>query len=397
MAGGKFCPKCGFGNPPERGACLMCYARLDQKGGGRQCPHCGGEVSANATFCATCGGALVEGVTAVPGTLAMAALLMETGGEVFAGGGYHEPAAAPAAEHLDDFAAVGESEIPSGTVSDIPSGTVSEIPSGTISEIPSGTVSEIPSGTISEIPSGTVSEVLAEEAAAPFAPVGVEEEEEMFVPPPPGLVAAEEAAPPSPPPAAEEFAPPPPPPPEEFAPPPPPPLEDEGFAPPPPPPDMMDLSEEPPPAPPAPAAIAGASGGPETADFDFGDWALELPEEEIDGICQAIRNHEAFVTPTACRRPSFQLISDCLYDADKFRWGPDNFTATVWSMVAPVDIPLSVLLDHFIPSLGGIERIKSTFRTGTGRKYGPDFIDRGLQIGMLIYRRLCEEMGRGSA
>jgi hypothetical protein len=33
----------------------------------------------------------------------------------------------------------------------------------------------------------------------------------------------------------------------------------------------------------------------------------------------------------------------------------------------------------------GIARIKSTFRTPTGKKYGPQFIDIGLAIGKELY------------
>ena len=62
------------------------------------------------------------------------------------------------------------------------------------------------------------------------------------------------------------------------------------------------------------------------APFDFSP-------PEVDAICYAIRSHEAFqhIQPP----PSIEagLISDCLYDADKFRWGPDNFTDTLWDMV----------------------------------------------------------------
>jgi len=121
---------------------------------------------------------------------------------------------------------------------------------------------------------------------------------------------------------------------------------------------------------------------------------------EVKAVTAAIRNHEAFKVAEELEEPACRLLSDSLYDADKFRWGPDNFTRTVWSMAAPFDITLEALLEHFLPSMGGIERIKSTFRTATGRRYGPDFIERGLEIGMRIYRRLTaelegrEEMGR---
>lgn len=129
-----------------------------------------------------------------------------------------------------------------------------------------------------------------------------------------------------------------------------------------------------------------ARKGAEAAALILAD--CELEDWEIRAVVVAIRNHEAFKDIEEIEEPAVRLISDALYDADKFRWGPDNFTQTVWSMIAPIDIPLSALLDHFVPSMGGIERIRSTFRTPTGREYGPDFIDRGLEIGMGIYNRL---------
>jgi len=83
-----------------------------------------------------------------------------------------------------------------------------------------------------------------------------------------------------------------------------------------------------------------------------------------------------------------QLISDALYDADKFRWGPDNFTETLWAMIIPRKTPLPVLLSRFLSRLEGIENIRTTFRTPTGREYGPDFIDRGLLIGRRLHAAL---------
>jgi hypothetical protein len=43
-------------------------------------------------------------------------------------------------------------------------------------------------------------------------------------------------------------------------------------------------------------------------------------------IVAAIRNHEAFRKILESEDKSARLVSDSLYDADKFRWGPDNFT-----------------------------------------------------------------------
>ena len=43
---------------------------------------------------------------------------------------------------------------------------------------------------------------------------------------------------------------------------------------------------------------------------------------EVDDICRAIRNHEAFKKTVKASTSEGALVSDCLYDADKFRWGP---------------------------------------------------------------------------
>jgi hypothetical protein len=122
---------------------------------------------------------------------------------------------------------------------------------------------------------------------------------------------------------------------------------------------------------------------------------FDLDEGECRAIARAIRNHEAF-RPIAPLADGFQqLLSDALYDADKFRWGPDNFTDTVWAMVSRSQVPLSVLIEHFLPSMKGIERIKDTFRTETGKEYGPDFIMRGLEIGNRLYRELSGKSEEG--
>jgi hypothetical protein len=134
-----------------------------------------------------------------------------------------------------------------------------------------------------------------------------------------------------------------------------------------------------------------ARRGAEEAEMILREFDLE--DKERRAIVQAIGNHEAFKPAQPLDDPTLQVLSDALYDADKFRWGPDNFTETVWMMVAPMNVPLSSLMDHYMPSLKGIERITDTFRTRTGREYGPDFIVRGLEIGQKIYEELAGDAG----
>lgn len=111
------------------------------------------------------------------------------------------------------------------------------------------------------------------------------------------------------------------------------------------------------------------------------------PDEERY-IVEAIANHEAFIEPKVTDSPIGQVISDVLYDADKFRWGPDNFTVTLWQMLRFSQAPVGRLIRRFPKGMKEIARIKDTFRSVAGKTYGPEFIDLGLQIGERIYQFL---------
>jgi len=120
-----------------------------------------------------------------------------------------------------------------------------------------------------------------------------------------------------------------------------------------------------------------------------------LTADEIAGVCQAIRNHEAFIPPEPCSRPWCQLLSDCLYDADKFRWGPDTFTHTLWYMVHQKGLTLQELIENFPWGISGVVRIKETFRTNTGKHFGPQIIESGVSIGREIYHYLIKHYREG--
>jgi hypothetical protein len=116
--------------------------------------------------------------------------------------------------------------------------------------------------------------------------------------------------------------------------------------------------------------------------------SFPLRDGECADITRAIRNHEAFRPFRTDAGPAARLLSDALYDADKFRWGPDNFTETLWAMIIPRGIPLQTLLPRFLNGIEGVRKVRESFRTATGREYGPDFIDRGLEIGRRLYEEL---------
>ena len=134
----------------------------------------------------------------------------------------------------------------------------------------------------------------------------------------------------------------------------------------------------------------------------------DLSQDDICFICNAIREHEAFKQNVGKKKgncsanndkgyedyaadngkfpliSNASLLSGALYDADKFRWGPDNFTHTVWDMVMFSDTPFEEFKKRYPSGMAKIAEIKDTFRTNTGRKYGPEFIDLGIKTGQSL-------------
>jgi hypothetical protein len=122
-----------------------------------------------------------------------------------------------------------------------------------------------------------------------------------------------------------------------------------------------------------------AACGAEKAREILQDYGLSA--ENRAAICLAIKNHEAFQPVIECPDREGTLLSGCLYDADKFRWGPDNFTHTVWEMVSFANIPIETFMRKYPEAMRRLAGISATFRTETGKSYGPEFIDQGLEIG----------------
>jgi hypothetical protein len=108
---------------------------------------------------------------------------------------------------------------------------------------------------------------------------------------------------------------------------------------------------------------------------------FKRPAAEIEAVCYAIANHEAFQHIQAPPSDLAHMVANCLYDADKFRWGPDNFTHTLWDMVASFNPPLSAFVARYPGGMQKLEEIKVTFRSLTGRRFGPQMINFGIDIG----------------
>jgi hypothetical protein len=131
-----------------------------------------------------------------------------------------------------------------------------------------------------------------------------------------------------------------------------------------------------------------AECGAEKAENILRDFSLS--KNEIDCVSGAIRNHEAFSPAKTASRRWAQLISDCLYDADKFRWGADTFTHTLWHLMNHQCLSPRDIIEKFPWGMTGTVRIIETFRTPTGKQYGPEIIETGMEIGKEIYRYLLQ-------
>lgn len=105
-----------------------------------------------------------------------------------------------------------------------------------------------------------------------------------------------------------------------------------------------------------------------------------IPKSDIDAISFAILNHEAFKEYQTVDNNDIMLLSNALYDADKFRWGPDNFIYTIWDMIATMDMSVQDIIAHFPKGVAHIDTIRHTFRSKTGMDYGPEFIDQGMVL-----------------
>ena len=120
-----------------------------------------------------------------------------------------------------------------------------------------------------------------------------------------------------------------------------------------------------------------------------------LSPEELDDLAFAVSNHEAFREVLEPAHQKQGLLSDVLYDADKFRWGPDNFVTTLWEICSCEEWSLEEIINRFPRGLSYIQEVQETFRTPTGRLYGPEFIQCGLEMGRFLYRKLKDRNSEG--
>ncbi len=108
-------------------------------------------------------------------------------------------------------------------------------------------------------------------------------------------------------------------------------------------------------------------------------------------IAFAIRNHEAYRSVEITDDPLEEILAAALYDADKFRWGPDNFGTTLWEICDYEEWCLREILAKFPEGVARISGISNTFRSEVGRTFGPEFIELGIHLGHRLYTILQQQ------
>jgi len=116
-----------------------------------------------------------------------------------------------------------------------------------------------------------------------------------------------------------------------------------------------------------------------------------LSDQDKNMVAFAIRNHEAFQVHESSDDPLEELLAASLYDADKFRWGPDNFGTTLWEICDYEEWCMRQILSKYPEGIARIKAIANTFRTEIGRSFGPEFIELGLLLGQRLYTILQQQ------
>ena len=129
-----------------------------------------------------------------------------------------------------------------------------------------------------------------------------------------------------------------------------------------------------------------AAHGAEMAEILLADYPLG--PTDIKRIAFAIRDHETVGKPCETEDSVARLMADAIYDAEKFRWGPDNFSTTLWKICDYNETPVAEIVRRFPEGIAKIQETPPTFRTPLGRTYGPKFIELGLDVGHDLHELL---------
>lgn len=112
-----------------------------------------------------------------------------------------------------------------------------------------------------------------------------------------------------------------------------------------------------------------------------------LTDEELTLVAGAIRDHdirEGYAPPSD---PRAALLGAALYDADKFRYGPDIYVTSLWEFCDYEDMPTQHALKCFTAAESRLPELTGTFRSKPGRAFGEEHLECGARLMPLLVER----------
>ena len=103
------------------------------------------------------------------------------------------------------------------------------------------------------------------------------------------------------------------------------------------------------------------------------------PEERL-WIAQAVALHEASLPLADVGPEQVRLLIGAVHDADRFRFGPDIFAATLWELCECDDWTLEEIARAFPEGPRRAAACADRFRTEQGRRYGPGLLAEGISL-----------------
>lgn len=115
------------------------------------------------------------------------------------------------------------------------------------------------------------------------------------------------------------------------------------------------------------------------------------PEERV-WIAGAVAGHEDGGPQLGDASESARLLAGALHDADVFRFGPDIFATILWEFCECDEWPLAKIAAAFPEGVRRARSLSGSFRTESGRRYGPQLLAEGLSLAEEYERMLGQAL-----
>ena len=115
------------------------------------------------------------------------------------------------------------------------------------------------------------------------------------------------------------------------------------------------------------------------------------PEERL-WIAGAVARHEDGAPQLQDAPESAQLLAGAVHDADVFRFGPDIFATILWELCECDEWPLERIAGAFPQGVSRARSLADSFRTESGRRYGPSLLAEGLSLAEEYERMLGQTL-----